>query len=684
MLLRCLPLLLAVLVGCPRADPPSPVPDSGATPAQPTDAGAPRDAGAPPSSAFAELLPVPSVACGPTEGPIGPLLRDATDAWNLGSAGLALTGNRLAAVDVDNDGYPDLVVHAISSNARETVGQGPKLVWMLLNRPKPGGGRQFIDATAQGPFGLRGGDGTQYRSAQFAVFGDVDNDGDLDAFSGTSVDPNKPQTDPKDRNALYLNDGSGRFTPVPQRSSIENGEGDLWPTTSATFTDADLDGKLDAFVGFFYARYGFTNVGLQAQLYQGTGTGFFGTLTGGAGLTTDDTGLAQGTNHRPLYGVTACDLDGDGAQELLGSAYGRQLNTVYKNDGSGRYLEQGVASGFAADDNQRYQDNQWFACYCTLHRGQADCAGAAAPLLQCPTPADAYWNVGFDDQPYRNGGNTFTSLCADLDDDGDNDVYNAEIHHWWAGQSSDSSGLLKNESTAAALRFTRPGNTASGLAWPRVGVDWNEGGLMAAAGDLDNDGRQDVLVAASDYADQYGLLFHQKTSAPGTFEDLGEAWGFRHPCVSGLAVADFDRDGDLDVVVGSGTARDCSKTWKKNEVHLYENQGTLNHHLLLRLVGNGVDTNRAAIGAKVTVTAGGRSVTREVQGGYGHFGQQNDLVVHVGVAGCTTLDAITVQWPNRAHAQEVWRNLPADAFVELHQGDPRAYHANDLTRPTGP
>src|SRR5439155_523559 len=77
--------------------------------------------------------------------------------------------------------------------------------------------------------------------------------------------------------------------------------------------------------------------------------------------------------------------------------------------------------------------------------------------------------------------------------------------------------------------------------------DWNEGGIMVAAADLDLDGMQDLIVGASDYPNNWSLVYRQKSGAPGTFEEIGKDIGLQHACTNGLAVADFDRDGDLDI-----------------------------------------------------------------------------------------------------------------------------------------
>lgn len=619
------------------------------------------------------IVPGTDVTCSQSPAPPdGGLFLDTTEAWNLGKFGLKVTGNRLTAADLDNDGYPDLVVHAVYGNARQAIDVpdgGKRLVYQLMNRPTPDGmHRQFVDETGNGLFQVRGGSTTQYRGAHLAVFGDVDNDGDLDAFSGSYNDVTQPMTDTTDRSEIALNDGTGHFTLAAPSGSRP---ATMMPTTSATFTDADRDGRLDLFVGHWYEYYGQTYNGMQAQLFKGAGSGDFFDVTGASNLTTTRDGFEQGTNHRPAYGVTSCDLDDDGAPELLISAYGRQWNLLYRNDGTGRFVEDGQASGFAGDSKLEPKDNEFFKCWCVGNPGSPKCMGVAAPSVVCPNPPGRNWNDGVDDAPWRNNGNTFTTWCGDVDGDGKNELYNAEIHHWWAGSSSDSSELLVNQSTPGTVRFSRPGNAATGMAWPHPTSDWNEGGLMAAGGDLDNDGRVDVIAAASDYADQYGLVFHQKDD--GKFENVADAWRLKHACASGLAIADFDRDGDLDVVVGSGTARDCSAIWKANEVHLYENQSQGTSWLLLRLRGDGTTTNRSAIGAKVTVKAGGKTMTREVGGGYGHFGMQNDLVLHFGLAGCSGADEVSIRWPDSKGTVQKFPKVPGNRFIELRQGDPKFY-----------
>lgn len=586
---------------------------------------------------------------------------DRSDAWGLTTN--KIVGNRIVSGDLDGDGYPDLIIHAIGGNNRETVGMAPHLVYVLMNEPAPGGGRTFVDRTAESGYGAPpDGSTTQYRSAHLAVLGDVDGDGDLDIFSGTFTDPAKVASPPtaadQDRSQILLNDGKGHFS-IKLASGVS--PKNAMTTTGASFVDIDRDGKLDLFLGSWYAN----NIPTAQQLLTGNGDGTFTDIS-------LPSGVRKAVNYRPAYGITTCDVDGDGVPELLVSGYGRSPNILFVSDAPNHYVDQGVASTFAYDDDMHYQDNEFFKCYCSIHATDADCAGVGTPLVACPTPADSYWDPTTDTKPPRLGGNTFTTVCSDITGDGKLDLFNAEIHHWWAGESSDASRLLTNVSTPGKILFDRPDRTKLGMDAPHATTDWNEGGIHAAAADLDNDGREDVILGLSDYPDQFGLLFHQKPD--GTFEEIGESAGFHHPCVSGITIADFDRDGDLDIVVGSGTARDCGMIWKTNEVHFYENDASQSgHFLLLKLKGDGMTANTSGIGARVVIDAGGTKLTKVLTGGYGHMAMGNDTVLFFGLGGCGEVKSIEVTWPDAMGTTERFEAVMTDRLIELRQGDKKVY-----------
>jgi hypothetical protein len=131
-------------------------------------------------------------------------------------------------------------------------------------------------------------------------------------------------------------------------------------------------------------------------------------------------------------------------------------------------------------------------------------------------------------------------------------------------------------------------------------------------------------------------------------------------------VADFDGDGDLDVVMGTSTARGGPPV---PQVYFYENLvGSRSNWVKVRLVGAG--TGRAsvsAVGARVMVEAGGVRQIREVDGGHGHFGLQNDLTLHFGLGKSCQVDRLEVRWPDRAGSGSSFSAVRANLTVEIRQ-----------------
>ena len=598
--------------------------------------------------------------------------------YGLDDANLQVRGNMLEAADLDGDGYADLLVHMAGDGRSDPTAAGKtQLMRVLMNRAAPGGGRTFEDATVSSHYGAvraAGAPAGLLRETSFAATADVDNDGDLDIVAGLYLDGRYPAKDLGDRSDVLLNDGKGHFTLAPA-SEFQTTPSDKLPTTSAfAVLDANRDGFTDVFVTFWYERYGETQSGLQSRLFLGDGTGKFRDATVGSGLETKVTGWRTFQNHRPAFGAVACDADGDGETDLLIASYGRQTNQLYRatRDGeSVQYAEVGAASGYAMDDITDYSDNEFYRCYCST----SHTCSAPAPRLQC---TGGEWSAGTDDQLWRAGGNTFTTVCADFTGDGRNDLYNAEIVHWHIGKSSDPSQLLVNAgpSDASPVRFDRPGRAATGLEWSHPSTDWNEGGIGAAAADLDLDGRLDILVGASDYPGNFSLVFQQQAGATTSFKEVGEAVGLHHTCPVGMAIADFDRDGDLDVVVGSSTMRDCALTWKNGqEVHLYENHtidaGRGPGALQIVLEGKGGAAGGAAktpFGARVRVVQGARVLTQEFVGAYGHSAIQHEPVLTFGLGTSCAVDGIEVRWPDAAGSIERFSNIGAGKRLRIVQG----------------
>lgn len=569
--------------------------------------------------------PVPTCDAAPSSEWSGSTaFEDRTDAWDL----VGVEGGRLQSVDLDGDRYPDLVVTQMFSNARDDLGAAPpvRYHYVMMNRPGEGGARVFVDETEQSGL-IQNRDGGLGTSATLFVYGDVDNDGDLDAFAGRYYDAGTDDAT-GDCSEILLNDGAGHFT-FADRSDPCDLEG--YPVTAASFTDYDADGVLDLWQVAFYIEYGALAAG-QDQLLRGNGDGTFTDVTDDMGLTltrgrtTDD--FLERDVRRPAYGATACDLTGDTLPELLATNYGRSWNQLWLNQGDS-FVEIGEDARFDDDDLYDYADNYMYACWHESYGGADD----PSPTVNCGGAfPNNYWTAGYDDQPARLAGNGFTTVCADIDNDGDNDAYTASIVHDWAGESADPTQLLLNDGNGT---FELIDNDDNGLARSRRG-SWNEGDLHAAFFDFDNDGWKDIVLGSSDYEDTHVWLWRQVS--PGQFEDVTDATGLNHPWPAGMAIADFDLDGDLDFATGSSFAR-AGSPWTTREVHLYENTAP---------VGNWVRIEGLSVGTRVDLSAGGLTQTQEVSGGYGHAGIQNDTALHFGLGGACLIESIVVTAPGGA------------------------------------
>jgi hypothetical protein len=540
---------------------------------------------------------------------------------------------------------------------------GTRSAWILRNDLNAGGG--FVDVGPTSGLYIPRFGRLLGRPGEVNAFGDVDNDGDLDVFAG--VDSATSGNPGGETSEIFLNesDDSGVRFRVGEGADVRrDGLPDL--PASASFFDVDRDGLLDLWVTEHnYAGLSFVG----NRLYQGDGTGAFADVTADLGLQASEwddlDAMNAGLAHTRSWSGAACDLNGDGDLELLSASYGRAPNHLWQavRDAAGvRYENRSVASGYAYDDNFVWQDNQFAACFCDENPDAEGCADVGQSLLQCSDN----WDHDFDREAFRLGGNSATTLCADLDGDGDLDLVTTEIRHWWAGGGSDAAEILENVTTDdGAVTFVRPGRDATGIIVPHGGVDWDEGIMTAGVLDVDNDGLLDLYLGGSDYPGNRGMLFRQ--TAPLRFEPVDVGVGIDHTRSHGFATADFDGDGDLDVIVGHSRSRCDADCYDSANVRYFENVvGNRGNYVQLALVG-GAGTNKSAIGARVTVRTGDTSQVQEVGGGYGHFGAQNDLTLHYGVGDACSVD-VTVRWPDAALSTETF-TLPVGERHVLVQGE---------------
>ena len=112
----------------------------------------------------------------------------------------------------------------------------------------------------------------------------------------------------------------------------------------------------------------------------------------------------------------------------------------------------------------------------------------------------------------------------------------------------------------------------------------------------------------------------------------------------GVATADFDNDGDLDIVVNNNPG-DTGRAELARATLLRNNVGARHNWLAVELRGDGKRSNRDAVGAQVTVEAGGQRQLRLVGAGSG-FASQQSARLYFGLGGLDRADALVVRWPS--------------------------------------
>lgn len=296
---------------------------------------------------------------------------------------------------------------------------------------------------------------------------------------------------------------------------------------------------------------------------------------------------------------------------------------------------------------------------------------------------------------------------ADFDDDGDPDAYVANDSTANFLFRNNGDGTFSEESLLAGVALSVDGKEQAGM-----GVDF---------GDYDNDGRLDLAV--TNFSEDYNSLYRNEGNA--LFRDVSEMAGLAEPTWLklswGVRFADFDRDGRLDLVVADGHVypevdrHDFGMGYRQHnsafrnlgggrfsatplpssseQAHSsrglasgdFDNDGAIDllianldapptllrgapqggHWLLVQL--RGTESNRSAIGARVTVTAGDLVLVREVRGD-GSYQSHSDLRLHFGLGQHGQLDSIEIRWPTGA--RQVLAGGPADRILEIEEPRP--------------
>lgn len=224
-----------------------------------------------------------------------PWFRDDTRA-----AGLSGTTSQTSAVDVDGDGWDDLVGTRTTTTGMTSTDS--LQVW----RNRSG---MFEDISTR--IGLDAAVG------RMSLWGDFDGDGDADVYAGVYRDGVGPFT-PASQSRVWTQGPDGRFT---LRDDPMEPAG---PTAAGSVGDCDGDGTLDLAIGQWLRQYP-RNPGPDF-VFRGLGMGRFEDFSGMAGLPARSDG-------RPTYGISWADWDNDGDQDLFVANYGGSPNDAWRNDG---------------------------------------------------------------------------------------------------------------------------------------------------------------------------------------------------------------------------------------------------------------------------------------------------------------------------------------------------------------
>ena len=323
-------------------------------------------------------------------------------------------------------------------------------------------------------------------------------------------------------------------------------------------------------------------------------------------------------------GAVSGDFDGDGLVDFYVGGYeiwakvAGFTDVIYRNLGKGKFEESWrtkgnlqPARGITAADfdedgdldiyvsNYRLQPNLLWQ-----NDGKGGLANVATPFGTAGDGGLGAW------------GHTIGSAWGDFDNDGHLDLFVGNFSHPPAYQ--DRPKFLRNTGPGGKFHFEDKSGGA--------GLRWQESYASPALADFDNDGLLDLFFTTV-YGGNRSVLY--RNAGNWKFQEVPNAAGMNTEKTYQGAWGDFNGDGYLDLVTGG---------------KLFQNPGGDSNWLKVHLVGKR-KVNRSAIGSQVRVRLGDKVLVRQVDGATGQ-GNQNESVLHFGLAKTKGPVAIEVRWSN--------------------------------------
>jgi hypothetical protein len=425
---------------------------------------------------------------------------------------------------------------------------------------------------------------------------DYDNDGREDVYI-TALEGDR----------LFHNEGNGKFRDVTKLSGIANAHFG----TSAAWLDYDRDGKADLFVANYVqwtekgdlwcSLDGATKSYCTPESYKGNSSKLYHNLGNGRFEdVTEKAGLGEPTSKS--LGIAVIDYNNDGWPDLFVSN-DTQPNKLYRNNRNGTFTEEAVSAGVAFGED-----------------------GVARGAM----------GVDF----------------ADYDGSGRQHLLVGNFSNQMLGlYHNEGNSLFVDEAPQSAVGRSSLLTLAFGVFFFDYDLDGHPD-IFAANGHIDEEiGRVQPKIQYK----QAPLLFHN--NGKGKFEDVSKTVGaeFQRPIVArGAAYADFDHDGDLDILI----------TTNHGPAYLYRNDGgNRNHWAHFKL--EGVQSNRSALGAVVTVESATGKQMQTVHSGSSYC-SQSDLALTFGLGKDDSIRNLDIQWPSGR--RDHFTNVKANQFLKIREG----------------
>jgi hypothetical protein len=476
-----------------------------------------------------------------------------------------------------------------------------------------------------------------------AAFLDFDQDGYMDLYvcNGIWIEGFSHGEAPEDmpQNQLYRNRGDGTFENVTKKARAgDNGYG-----MGVTVGDYNNDGYPDLYI----SNYG-PNV-----LYRNNGNGSFTDVTKKAGVAGNESSV----------GAVWVDYDHDGHLDLYVSnyltfdpeykyfyapdgfpgpmAYDSQADVLYHNNGDGTFTDvteslgivdlDGRAMGVGAAD---VDDDGWVDIYVANDHSHN--------FLWHNNAGKGFIDMGtMSGTAFSQAGEATVSMSvdfADINGDGLLDIFASDDAYC---------SLFKNEGNGV---FSDIANASGISSQAAQFVGWSSSFL-----DYDHDGDADIFKANGALKHLYGhedQLF--ENSGEEKFVDVSLELGdyFHEEYVGrGACLADYDNDGDLDIFIVNLNDQ-CR--------FLRNNKGNQHSWIILKLTGTA--SNRDGVGARVKVTAGGKTQTLQKRSTTGYL-SQNDPRLHFGLADQEQVEKIEIRWPSGKI--QTLENVQANQILEI-------------------